>query len=424
MRSISELIEHEGLIRPISLKLLAQHYHVNSLRALLAAVKIRAKASVLGYGSGSEAISITPVPGGYVARFEGNDIYAAFAGEAYEVQGDIRAKYEALGGAAGPLELPLTDEMTTPDGVGRYNHFEGGSIYWTPRTGPMMVRGKVRDRWAASGWELGPLGYPVQDQHQLRLHGPLPVIEWCKFENGLIAEDSRAVLPAPMMLQSDSETFGRGAFALEEPALLTYEQLGAVIGNRINEQFVASPDNVGLRPGVELTGVSNWRYGFSASIPRFVGFRLHGFHDNGLAPDTDFVIDIRLRFELYWDTHMSFEPSQKALGALLEYLNVGRDGGLALAQIYASVDGAIWEAFLTPDPSHPEVPSGAIHIADVPTNVNLDTGDIDILDVLISTKGELQILVNPLAPPQADLNDISYTYFRQSVVQRALDEMR
>lgn len=73
--------------------------------------------------------------------------------QAFEVHGDIRAKYQALGGASGPLGLPLTDETVAPDGRGRYNHFEHGSIYWTDRTGPMMVRGTVRDRWAASGWE-------------------------------------------------------------------------------------------------------------------------------------------------------------------------------------------------------------------------------------------------------------------------------
>src|SRR5258708_6270958 len=46
--------------------------------------------------------------------------------QAFEVHGDIRAKYEALGGASGPLGLPLTDETVAPDGRGRYNHFEPG----------------------------------------------------------------------------------------------------------------------------------------------------------------------------------------------------------------------------------------------------------------------------------------------------------
>jgi hypothetical protein len=345
--------------------------------------------------------------------------------QAFEVHGDIRAKYEALGGAAGPLGLPQTDETKTPDGVGRFNHFEGGSIYWTPRTGPMMVRGTVRDRWAASGWERGPLGYPVQDQHRMALMGPLPLVEWCLFENGLIAGDARGGLPVPMALQTAAETLGR----IAPPALLTYTELGALVGARLNEQFVASPDNVALRPGVALTGVSDWHYGVWASTPRSVGFRLRGFHDNGfLVPDTNFVIDIRLRFQLTWGLTSFTEPVQKTLVAVLDYLNVGHDGGLALAQVYASVESGIIHAFYSSDgnphdPNHPEVPSGAIYITDVPTGANATTGEINILDVLITATGDLQVLVNPLTPPQQALSQTSFGYLRQLKAQDALNAL-
>jgi hypothetical protein len=339
------------------------------------------------------------------------------------VHGEIRAKYEALGGAAGQLGLPTTNETVTPDNVGRFNHFEHGSIYWTPRTGPMMVRGTVRNRWAASGWERGPLGYPVQDQHRMALRGPLPLVEWCLFENGVIAGDVRGGLPAPMALQSPSEALGREA----PPALLTYAQLGDLFGARFNAQFQASPDNVALRHGVELTGVSDWQYGFWFSTSRSVGFRLRGFHDNGLAPDTNFAIDIRLRFQLVANGSMSFtEPVEKTLIAVLDYLNVGHDGGLALAQVYASVESAILHTFYSSDggpadPNHPEVPSGAIFVADVPTGANLITGEINILDVLVTAAGDLQILVNPLTPPQQALDSSSYAYLRQLGVQDFLN---
>ncbi len=341
---------------------------------------------------------------------------------AFEVHGDIRAKYNALGGAAGPLGLPLTDETAAPDGVGRYNHFEGGSIYWTLHTGPMMVRGTVRDRWAASGWERGPLGYPVQDQHRMALRGPTPLIEWCRFENGLIAGDVRGGMPVPMKLQSLEETSGREA----DPALMTYANIAKLLHGRIGEQFNASPDNVGLRDGVDLTGVGSWGFGFWASASRTVGFRLRGFHDNGLAPDTNFAIELRLRFELTWLPGSSTEPTQKSLVAMLDYLNVGHDGGLALAQVYASVESAIIHSFYGTgpephDPAHPEVPSGAIFVANVPTLADAVTGDISVLDVMITAEGDLQVLVNPLTPPQATPSTISYAYLRQQLVQSILD---
>ncbi len=84
--------------------------------------------------------------------------------DAFAVYGDILIKYNALGGSGGVLGAPLTDETGTPDGVGRYNHFEWGSIYWTPQTGAQAVWGDIRARWAELGWELGFLGYPVTDE--------------------------------------------------------------------------------------------------------------------------------------------------------------------------------------------------------------------------------------------------------------------
>lgn len=86
-------------------------------------------------------------------------------GGAREVHGAIRAKYLALGAEASVLGYPTTDETGTPDGIGRFNHFESGSIYWTPNTGAWEVHGLIRGYWAANGWERNPnLGYPITDE--------------------------------------------------------------------------------------------------------------------------------------------------------------------------------------------------------------------------------------------------------------------
>ncbi|MFB7896138.1 LGFP repeat-containing protein [Streptomyces xiamenensis] len=82
----------------------------------------------------------------------------------FDVGGDILAAYNATGGEGGPLGCPTTHERVTPDGVGRYNHFTGGSIYWTAQTGAHPVWGAVRDKWEAMGWETGELGYPTSDE--------------------------------------------------------------------------------------------------------------------------------------------------------------------------------------------------------------------------------------------------------------------
>ena len=76
----------------------------------------------------------------------------------------ISDKYAQLGGAAGFLGQPITAETATPDLVGRFRHYEGGSIYWHPRTGAHEVHGLIRYRWAQLNWEKGYLGYPVTDE--------------------------------------------------------------------------------------------------------------------------------------------------------------------------------------------------------------------------------------------------------------------
>ena len=77
---------------------------------------------------------------------------------------DIDVKYAQLGGAAGFLGAPTTAENTAPDGVGRYRHYQGGSVYWSPATGAHEVHGDIRGKWASLGWERSFLGYPLTDE--------------------------------------------------------------------------------------------------------------------------------------------------------------------------------------------------------------------------------------------------------------------
>ena len=96
--------------------------------------------------------------------FEHGSIYWSQATQAHEVHGDIRVKWARLGGVRGFLGFPTTDELGTPNGRGRFNHFEHGSIYWTPGTGAHEVHGAIRDKWASLGWERSRLGFPTTDE--------------------------------------------------------------------------------------------------------------------------------------------------------------------------------------------------------------------------------------------------------------------
>ncbi|HEX8538822.1 MAG TPA: N-acetylmuramoyl-L-alanine amidase, partial [Cystobacter sp.] len=118
--------------------------------------------SVLGYPLTNE--TATPDGRGRYNHFEQGSIYWTPETGAHEVHHLIREKWAALGWETG-LGYPTTDELTTPDTVGRYNHFQTGSIYWTPTTGAHEVRGLIRDKWASLGWETSALGYPVSDEY-------------------------------------------------------------------------------------------------------------------------------------------------------------------------------------------------------------------------------------------------------------------
>lgn len=107
----------------------------------------------------------TPDGVGRYSVFERGSIYWTPEIGAFEVHGRIRDKWRDMGWETGVLGYPVTDETATPDGRGRYNVFEHGSIYWSPETGAYEVHGAIRDAWANSGWELGPLGYPVSDEY-------------------------------------------------------------------------------------------------------------------------------------------------------------------------------------------------------------------------------------------------------------------
>ncbi|GAB3510309.1 AbfB domain-containing protein [Amycolatopsis cihanbeyliensis] len=135
---------------------------------------IRKKWAELGWEKGLFGYPITDelVASDGVGRYndfdypDGGSIYWSPDSGAHEIHGAIRSIWKRLG-AEQELGYPTTDETKTPDGVGRYNHLthpDGASIYWSPNSGAHAVRGKIRDKWSALGWERSRLGYPVAGQ--------------------------------------------------------------------------------------------------------------------------------------------------------------------------------------------------------------------------------------------------------------------
>ena len=107
------------------------------------------------------------IAGGKAEDFRNGRAYWHPDTGAHVLVGLISARYSEMGAADSWLGFPLTGEQGTPDGVGRYVHFQNGSIYWTPKLGAQPVPKDMFDAWGATGWENGPLGYPVAEPKEL-----------------------------------------------------------------------------------------------------------------------------------------------------------------------------------------------------------------------------------------------------------------
>jgi WD40 repeat protein len=145
------------------------------------ASKLDLKYAALGGSSGFLGPPIEerlPTPDGFgcYRHYRWGSIYWSPQTGAHEVHGAIVKEWLYLGWERSFLGYPKTDESRTPDGIGRFNHFQGGSIYWTPQTGAHEVHGDIRRRWAELGWEKSNLGYPISDE-QPKNHGRISLFQ-------------------------------------------------------------------------------------------------------------------------------------------------------------------------------------------------------------------------------------------------------
>jgi uncharacterized protein with LGFP repeats len=85
-------------------------------------------------------------------------------GTPFAVTGSLHAGFLASGGVTGQLGFPLGGQESGLRDGGFGQVFEGGSIWGSSSTLPRVVWPVIEDGWAESGWEDGPLGYPVSTQ--------------------------------------------------------------------------------------------------------------------------------------------------------------------------------------------------------------------------------------------------------------------
>jgi hypothetical protein len=350
------------------------------------------KAASLGSLTYEPQGDITPVEGGYMRRFKGCDIYLSREPGAHphEIHGDIRRKYLQVNGP-NLLGMPTTDETSCPDGQGRYNHFsKNASIYWNPTTGPFYVRGVVRFRWASTGWEAGPLGYPVQDEDSMGglYPGDHPDMHWSHFQNGIV--------------------FGQGSDAQSAlAATASVEQIRTAVSAALQRRMPIVELTVWpvslftIRPGlsgVDLNGVDDWSYGFDGAGRRTLRLHVRGYVSVPVPGVTDptFSVDLSLQFSTMWQvTNFQFPPTKAVVATLVGDPAI-RASGVMSDAIVDAIRGAVQAAF-TPSPTNPEVRGPSMLLATVPTGANQrGEGNLDFLDVMLMSDGSLNVYVNPL----------------------------
>ncbi|MFW6600507.1 L,D-transpeptidase family protein [Propionibacteriaceae bacterium Y2011] len=117
---------------------------------------------VLGYPTTDENCGLTG--GGCYQHFEGGSIHYAPGIGAHWSRGGIRSLWGSTGWERGLLGYPTTSERCGLVNSGCYQHFQKGSVYWSPGTGAHWIRGSIRNTWSSLGWERSYLRYPTSNE--------------------------------------------------------------------------------------------------------------------------------------------------------------------------------------------------------------------------------------------------------------------
>ncbi|MFP5220287.1 MAG: LGFP repeat-containing protein, partial [Actinomycetes bacterium] len=113
---------------------------------------------VLGDPVGTEYDAAT----GRAQDYQGGTVYWSSKTGARAVQGSISLRYKQFGGPASVLGFPTTDEQDVTGG--RASTFQGGRVVWSLATGVNVVYGAIAQKYAALGGPSGTLGLPVTDE--------------------------------------------------------------------------------------------------------------------------------------------------------------------------------------------------------------------------------------------------------------------
>ena len=136
--------------------------HIVSGQVLEAWTQRSAERGALGYPTSDTVCGLTS--GGCFSHFQNGSLYWTSDTGARAVTGVIRTRWEAARWEAGPLGYPVDEQVCGLVRGGCFQDFQGGSVYTAPASGTRIVPTAVLTEWGTTGWELGRLGYPTKDR--------------------------------------------------------------------------------------------------------------------------------------------------------------------------------------------------------------------------------------------------------------------
>ena len=203
---------------------------------------IDAKHRAMGGAPGAAVGTVTPGQGlGFYQLYAEGAIYWRQDLGATELYGVVYQRYASIGGADSSfLGYPIADQTTDSDGVGQVGVFEHGSVYWSPRSGAFEVHGAIFDSWNSLGGTHGWLGYPVSDEYDDGQGG-----RRSDFENGRISwTPDLGARPEPQWLRFTypSIVFGTGLAIGGNAVLMLYSNGAANFQGHLHDGGLASYD--------------------------------------------------------------------------------------------------------------------------------------------------------------------------------------
>jgi hypothetical protein len=244
-------------------------------------------------GASKSAETTCPDGVGHFRHYAFGSIYWHPDVGAFEVHGTIRSRWAKLGWERSFLGYPITDETKTPDTIGRFNHFQNGSIYWKPTISAHEVHGLIRHYWAQHGWEkYAALGYPISDELPTKAEDP---DRYSDFENGVLfwkSGSANAVELWPFDLANASKSPSEMLQAIS--AIIVPVITKPVDGHKVyltSGPSLGGPEPLGTNLNVSL---STTDYRFDGSNVRNRWYKVR----TGLAIEVEGSADISITLDL------------------------------------------------------------------------------------------------------------------------------